>query len=131
MMTRPLATYNERQLDIRDAVRESDSLTQGPVFPVTPNSDDVFEALQRQRDTAFAAMKASGNGLQYSKIYELIDYTINESLRVGGRPTAAVGTDTSTGKTIEAVYQWPNGETRTKFIECIIDSSVPETILGK
>ena len=130
ILTRPLATYNERQRDLQSAVLESGGLVQGPDFPETPTSDDAFFALQRESESALAAIANGGNGLQYSKIRELVDYIVNESLRIGGRPQSTIGTDTEHGRIIEAIYVLPDGESRTKTVECFIDSSVPEIILG-
>lgn len=130
MLSKPLISYNERQRDLESAVHESEDLTKGPNFPGTPSSEDAVLAMQRESESALAAISNGGNGLQYSKIHELLDYIMNESLRVGGRPNSTIGTDKDNGKVIEATYVLPDGELRTKIIDCNVEPSVPETILG-
>ena len=69
-------------------------------------------------------------GLRHSRIRDLIQTTINESLKVGGRPDSAIAEETEGGEVIEVRSKTPDGVTKVKIIEWSVDSKIPEIILG-
>ena len=68
--------------------------------------------------------------IRHTKVRELLHMTINDSLRIGGRPESAVAEDIDGGELIEVKTRCSNGDSRTKIIEWSVDPQVPETILG-
>jgi len=69
-------------------------------------------------------------GLRHTQLRNVIQYVVNESLKVGGRPESAVARETETGEMVEVQTRSPTGERRTKFVEWFVDPAVPDTMLG-
>ena len=67
-------------------------------------------------------------GLRHTGLRELIQYVINEGLKVGGRPDSATSHDTETGEIIEVRNRGSDGVLGQKMIEWTIDPAVPTTM---
>ncbi|KAF2099145.1 hypothetical protein NA57DRAFT_39532 [Rhizodiscina lignyota] len=68
-------------------------------------------------------------GLRHASIRDVLQYVVNDALRVGGRPDSAVAQETEDGEIIEVQVKDSAGEDHTKFIEWAVDQGVPETML--
>jgi signal transduction histidine kinase/AmiR/NasT family two-component response regulator len=68
-------------------------------------------------------------GLRHTCLREVLQYVINDALKVGGRPESAVAEPIDGGEKIEVRTRSANGETRTKWIEWNVAPDVPDTIL--
>ncbi|CAK1367643.1 unnamed protein product [Cercospora beticola] len=64
-------------------------------------------------------------GLRHTGLRELVQFVINEGLKVGGRPDSTVANDTETGEVIEVRNRGSDGEIGQKLIEWSIDPAVP------
>lgn len=67
-------------------------------------------------------------GLRHTGLRELIQYVINEGLKVGGRPDSAISQDTETGEIIEVRNRGSDGALGQKTIEWSVDPAVPITM---
>jgi CheY-like chemotaxis protein len=77
----------------------------------------------------FASEHSKVPGLRHTNLREVLQYVINDALKVGGRPDSAVAEATETGERIEVRSRTSNGEAHTKWIEWTVSPDVPETIL--
>ncbi|KAE9961466.1 hypothetical protein BLS_000244 [Venturia inaequalis] len=68
-------------------------------------------------------------GLRHTNLRDVLQFLINDLLKVGGRPESAIAQETDGGEIIEVHSRSPNGETRVKTIKWDVDSAVPATIL--
>lgn len=77
----------------------------------------------------FASEHSKAPGLRHTNLREVLQYVINDALKVGGRPDFAVAQATDTGEKIEVRTRGSNGTAHTKWIEWTVSPDVPETIL--
>jgi len=68
-------------------------------------------------------------GLRHTNLRDLLQFLINDLLKVGGRPESAIAMETQGGEDIEVRVRTPSGEEKIKHIRWVVDSSVPDTIL--
>lgn len=77
----------------------------------------------------FASEHSTVPGLRHTNLREVLQYVINDALKVGGRPDSAVAEAMDTGERIEVRTRSSNGATHTKWIEWTVSSDVPDTIV--
>jgi CheY-like chemotaxis protein len=77
----------------------------------------------------FASEHSTVPGLRHANIRDVLQYVINDALKVGGRPDSAVAEETDLGEKIKVRTRSSSGQTQTKMIEWIVSPDVPETIL--
>ncbi|KAL6708708.1 hypothetical protein ACN47E_002404 [Coniothyrium glycines] len=77
----------------------------------------------------FASEHSKVPGLRHTNIREVLQYVINDALKVGGRPDSAIAQATDTGEKIEVRTRGSSGDAYTKWIEWSVSPDVPETIL--
>jgi len=77
----------------------------------------------------FASEHSKVPGLRHTNLREVLQYVINDALKVGGRPDSAIAEATDTGERIEVRTRSSNGEAHTKWIEWTVSPDVPETIV--
>lgn len=77
----------------------------------------------------FASEHSKVPGLRHTNLREVLQYVINDALKVGGRPDSAIAEATDTGERIEVRTRTSNGEAHTKWIEWAVSPDVPDTIL--
>ncbi|TID27622.1 sensor histidine kinase-like protein/response regulator [Venturia nashicola] len=68
-------------------------------------------------------------GLRHTNLRDVLQFLVNDLLKVGGRPESAIAHETDGGEIIEVHSRSPNGETRVKTIKWDVHSAVPATIL--
>lgn len=79
----------------------------------------------------FASESTVVPGLRHASIRDVIQYVINDSLKLGGRPESAIAQETDGGEIIEVSMKDSSGADRIKMIEWSVDSLIPDTILSK
>ena len=77
----------------------------------------------------FASEHSKVPGLRHTNLREVLQYVINDALKVGGRPDSAIAEATDAGEKIEVRTRSSNGEMHTKWIEWAVSPGVPDTIL--
>ncbi|KAK7527361.1 uncharacterized protein IWZ02DRAFT_441348 [Phyllosticta citriasiana] len=77
----------------------------------------------------FASESTVAPGLRHTCVRDVIQYVINDSLKLGGRPESAVAKETEGGEIIEVLMNSPSGSPRIKTIEWSVEQSIPQTIL--
>ena len=77
----------------------------------------------------FASEHSTAPGLRYTNIREVIQYVINDALKVGGRPDSAIAEETDLGERIEVRTRSSSGEAHSKMIEWMVSTDVPDTIV--
>ncbi|GAB7349647.1 hypothetical protein MBLNU459_g0324t2 [Dothideomycetes sp. NU459] len=68
-------------------------------------------------------------GVRHTNLRQVLQYVVNEGLKVGGRPESAIARETALGEIIEVCTRSANGEPRMKNIQWSVDDSVQETML--
>ncbi|ORY12116.1 putative histidine kinase HHK17p [Clohesyomyces aquaticus] len=77
----------------------------------------------------FASEHSVVPGLRHTNLREVLQYVINDALKVGGRPDSAIAQETDLGEIIEVRSRSSNGQAETKTIEWMVAADVPETII--
>ncbi|KAF2474805.1 sensor histidine kinase-like protein/response regulator [Lindgomyces ingoldianus] len=77
----------------------------------------------------FASEHSVVPGLRHTNLRDVLQYVINDALKVGGRPDSATAQETELGEVIEVRTRCSNGLVNTKMIEWMVVPDVPETIL--
>ncbi|TKX25235.1 response regulator receiver domain-containing protein 4 [Elsinoe australis] len=67
-------------------------------------------------------------GLRHTQLRNVLQYVVNEGLKVGGRPEYANAHETDLGECIEVRTTKGTGEIMTKTVEWSVDPSVPTTM---
>jgi len=67
-------------------------------------------------------------GLRHTSLRELLQFVINDSLKIGGRPDSAFARETQLGEIVEVRTRGSDGNSGQKLIEWSIDPSVPTTM---
>lgn len=80
---------------------------------------------------SFQSQHTVAPGLRHTNLRDVLQYVINDSLKVGGRPESAIANETNGGEVIEVSTQSPSGGEKVKVIEWSVDASVPKTMLSK
>ncbi|KAL8908765.1 MAG: hypothetical protein Q9207_000622 [Kuettlingeria erythrocarpa] len=120
---------------IRNAVEESDIITRGQerrgmhgkkATPATLRTPEAIDEMAL--DTSEPESAAATPGIRHTKVRELLQLTVNESLRVGGRPESAMAEDTDGGELIDVRTRNSNGKISRKSVEWSVDPQVPDTI---
>jgi len=73
--------------------------------------------------------RAVPHGLRNTNLRDVLQYLVNDLLKVGGRPDSAIAQDTENGEEIEVRVKNTAGEEKVKLVKWIVDPAVPETIL--
>ncbi|KAF2134136.1 hypothetical protein P153DRAFT_105140 [Dothidotthia symphoricarpi CBS 119687] len=81
------------------------------------------------RSPMFASEHSKVPGLRHTNLREVLQYVINDALKVGGRPDSAIAEATDTGERIEVRTRSPNNDAHTKWIEWSVSPDVPDTII--
>lgn len=68
-------------------------------------------------------------GLRHASLRDVLQYVVNDALRVGGRPESAIAQETDDGEIIEVQVSDSAGSGHVKTIEWAVDQGVPETML--
>ncbi|TKA60799.1 hypothetical protein B0A49_11560 [Cryomyces minteri] len=90
------------------------------VFQMEEDNEDIF---------GFGTERVVAPGLRHTALRDLLQYVVNESLKVGGRPESAIAQETEGGEIIEVRNKSPSGDAKAKIIDWSVDPSVPESIL--
>ncbi|KAF2405601.1 hypothetical protein EJ06DRAFT_535426 [Trichodelitschia bisporula] len=104
----------------------------GEPYPASDFGDDYSRGIPdgtSSMDMLSAKHGILPPGLRHTNIRDLLQYLVNDSLKVGGRPDSAIARETEGGELIEVMVARPNGEVKIKMIEWSVDPGVPETIL--
>lgn len=68
-------------------------------------------------------------GVRHTNLRQVLQYVVNEGLKVGGRPESAIAREIPLGEIIEVCSRSASGEPRTKTIEWTVAPDVQETML--
>lgn len=89
---------------------------------------DVGPAYQAVQEIVGNPHRVVAPGLRHAHIREVLQYVINEGLKLGGRPDSAMAQETDFGEIIEVRTRGSDGTASRKIIEWDVDPSLPETI---
>ena len=95
----------------------------------SPKIMQTYSDRDSSRSPHFASEYSIVPGLRHTNVKEVIQNTITEALKVGGRPDSAIAQETDLGEIIEVRTRGSNGQANTKMIEWILSPEVPGTIL--
>ncbi|OJD13174.1 hypothetical protein AJ78_06336 [Emergomyces pasteurianus Ep9510] len=126
-----------RSADVKTVVEESDKIVQAG--PQVEEDNEVQEALKNARRASIPEQFSCSSiyvkpkifppmTLQSTKIREILQPLINESLHVGGRPDSAFVEPNMFGQKIEIRSRSSSGRAATKIIDWSVDPSVPEIL---
>jgi CheY-like chemotaxis protein len=97
--------------------------------PQSPRTSHTHSDSDSSRSPHFASEFSIVPGLRHTNVKEVIQNTITEALKVGGRPDSAIAQETDLGEIIEVRTRGSNGQANTKMIEWMLSPDVPGTIL--
>ncbi|EDN07674.1 hypothetical protein HCAG_04184 [Histoplasma mississippiense (nom. inval.)] len=126
-----------RSADVKTVVEESDKIVQAG--PRVEEDNEVQEALINARRASIPEQFSCSGiyvkpkvfppmTLQSTKIREILQPLIHESLHVGGRPDSAFVEPNMFGQKIEIRSRSSNGRASTKIIDWFVDPSVPDIL---
>ncbi|KLJ12766.1 hypothetical protein EMPG_12248 [Blastomyces silverae] len=126
-----------RSADVKTVVEESDKIVQAG--PRVEEDNEVQEALINARRSSLTEQFSCSSiyvkpkifppmTLQSTKVREILQPLINESLHVGGRPDAAFVEPNMFGQKIEIRSRSSSGRASTKIIDWSVDPSVPDIL---
>jgi hypothetical protein len=70
-------------------------------------------------------------GLRHTNLRDVLQFLVNDLLKVGGRPESAIAQEKEGGEEIEVRVRSPNGDEKIKVVHWTVHPSVPNTILSK
>lgn len=112
--------------------RVSSSCPPTPTMADIPDKTCPHSTSLGKCDSTISPMFASEHhkvpGLRHTNLREVLQYVINDALKVGGRPDSAIAVPTKTGERIEVQSRSCSGESHIKCIEWIVSPDVPESI---
>jgi CheY-like chemotaxis protein len=68
-------------------------------------------------------------GLRHTNLRDVLQFLVNDLLKVGGRPESAIAQETEGGEVIEVKVRSPNGDVKIKTVRWSVHPAVPDTIL--
>jgi CheY-like chemotaxis protein len=68
-------------------------------------------------------------GLRHTNLRDVLQFLVNDLLKVGGRPESAIAQETEGGEVIEVKVRSPNGDVKIKMVRWTVHPAVPDTIL--
>jgi signal transduction histidine kinase/CheY-like chemotaxis protein len=89
---------------------------------------DVSPAYQAMQEIVSHPNRVVAPGLRHAHIREVLQYVINEGLKLGGRPDSAMAQETDFGEIIEVRTRGSDGTASRKIIEWDVDPNLPETM---
>ena len=118
--------HPEPSQELKDGLQEAEEV-QSQAYPgATPADAPIAE------DADFAAMSSAKRmvapGLRHTNMREVIQYVINEGLKLGGRPDSALTREKEHGEVIEVRSRGSDGSAKTKMIEWSVDPNMPHTL---
>lgn len=118
-------------VDGHDFQRASVKITTAPAVRHEDDSPPTIPS--DPEDAPDSPVCASGHsvvpGLRHASIRAVLQYVLNDALKVGGRPESAIAEEIPGGESIEVRVRSPSGEEKVKHIQWSVDADVPETIL--
>lgn len=90
-----------------------------------PDAGPAYQAVQ---EIVGNPSRIVAPGLRHAHIREVLQYVINEGLKLGGRPDSAMAQETDFGEIIEVRTRGSDGTASRKIIEWDVDPNLPETM---
>jgi len=122
------AHRSEPSEDLKRGVHEAEEL---PGLNTPTLTADSFEVTGMPSPPKSELERSVAPGLRHTQLRNVLQYVVNEGLKIGGRPESAIARETDYGEIIEVRTKNPNGDERQKLVEWYVDSAVPETIFGE
>lgn len=94
----------------------------------TNDQPDAGPAYQAVQEIVGNPSRIVAPGLRHAHIREVLQYVINEGLKLGGRPDSAMAQETDFGEIIEVRTRGSDGTASRKIIEWDVDPNLPETM---
>lgn len=114
----------------------SDRLLQGlqEAEQLPESSSSPRPLLSASRGVTSSSMHSTADktvppGTRHTDLRKVLQYVVNEGLKVGGRPDSAIAQETHTGEIIEVHSHSASGQPLAKVIEWSVHSDVPPTVL--
>lgn len=141
--TRQVRVARSARLRIRHSISEESSQCK-PTSAISTETNPHLNASEQTCSHGATATSCDGNlsvspifasehsvvpGLRHANIRDVLQYVINDALKVGGRPDSAVAQETELGEKIEVRSRSSSGQAHRKVIEWMVSPDVPETIL--
>lgn len=67
-------------------------------------------------------------GLRHTNLRDVLQFLVNDLLKVGGRPESAIAQEKEGGEEIEVRVRSPNGDEKIKIVRWTVHPEVPDTI---
>lgn len=107
--------------EMKEGVHEAEEVQAS----VQPDAGPAYQAVQ---EIVGNPSRIVAPGLRHAHIREVLQYVINEGLKLGGRPDSAMAQETDFGEIIEVRTRGSDGTASRKIIEWDVDPNLPETM---
>lgn len=112
---------------MKEGVREAEEV-QAHAQPSVEPSVIAEVARQSVAEMQQNPSRVIAPGLRHTNVREVLQFVINEGLKVGGRPDSAFATETESGEIIEVRTRGSDGTAGRKVIDWSVDPNLPETM---
>ena len=117
--------HPEPSQDLKNGLQEAEVVQsyayQGGIPADVPTSEADLAAMS-------SAKRMVAPGLRHTDMREVIQYVINEGLKVGGRPDSALTREKEHGEVIEVRSRGSDGSAKTRTIDWSVDPNMPHTL---
>ncbi|USW57505.1 Putative signal transduction response regulator, receiver domain, histidine kinase/HSP90-like ATPase [Septoria linicola] len=114
--------------EVKDGLQEAEDVQKLCEVGALPMDAPTMNDAVLASGSAPSSSRIIAPGLRHTGLRELIQYVINEGLKVGGRPDSTSSQDTDTGELIEVRNRGSDGTFGQTMIEWSIDPAVPTTM---
>ncbi|GAM88795.1 hypothetical protein ANO11243_068290 [Dothideomycetidae sp. 11243] len=114
--------------ELKQGVHEAEDLPDLAGEKDVPSDSRAAYDVRRVPSPAKSSERSIAPGLRHTQIRNVLQYVVNEGLKVGGRPESAIARESDLGEIIEVKTTHSTGELRSKVIEWSVEPAVPTTI---
>ena len=118
----------EPSQEIKDGLQQAGEVHSHAHLGATIADAPTAEDAELAANSLSVSNRVIAPGLRHTNMREIIQYVINEGLKLGGRPDSALAQETAHGEAIEVRSRSSDGSARTKTIDWSIDPNLPNTM---
>ena len=114
--------------EMKEGVQQAEEVQSHSNPGATPADAPTTEDAELAASSLAPAHRRIAPGLRHTNMREVLQYVINEGLKMGGRPDSALAQETDHGESIEVRSRSSDGTTKTKTIDWSVHPSTPRTL---
>lgn len=114
----------EPSQEVKAGLQEAGEVHSHAHADTTPADAPMAEDAELPASSMSTTNRMIAPGLRHTNMREVIQYVINEGLKMGGRPDSAMAQDTAYGETIEVRSRGSDGTSKAKVIDWSVDPNM-------